>query len=90
MRTLIASGTCSRCRRSRPVWRSAYSPPLETLVELIECDMSAPDRCDACELLARLADPAYRDLCWPAADRMEADALAAGGLRPPAEREKAP
>lgn len=82
-RQMLPSGTCARCGRTRPLWSTTDVRPLiEPGYLYLEADTSRLDLCDDCELLDRLADPAYRALCWPAASRMEADALANGGVCP--------
>lgn len=84
-RQLVASGICARCHRRRPVWATVDVRPLvEPGYLYLECDTSRGPLCDPCETLDRLADPAYRRLCWPAAERWEREAVAAGGVRPEA------
>lgn len=83
-RKLIPSGTCARCRRTKPVWATTdVRPVVEPGYLYLEADTSKVALCDDCEILDHLADPAYRALCWPDADRMEAGALVNGGVRPP-------
>lgn len=84
-RRMHAAGTCGRCGRTGPVWKNNLKPLDLGTGTILEADTRTPDLCDDCDLLTRLADPRYRDLCWPVAERMEREALANGGVRPDAE-----
>jgi hypothetical protein len=51
----------------------------------IEPNMMKPRRCDDCEILHRLQDPDYWRLCGSAAESMEREAIASGGVINPVD-----
>jgi hypothetical protein len=87
MRRMRNGGKCAVCGRSEPTgpfWENHLRildfgtpalPPLEP-------DTTQPVRCDACEMLARLADPEYRRLCGPETEQLEREAVQNGGKKP--------
>lgn len=87
MRRMRNGGKCAVCGRSErtgPFWENHlivldFGTPT---MPIIEPDTTQPVRCDACETLRNLADPEYRRLCWPDAERMEQEALRDGGIKP--------
>lgn len=76
---------CESCgRKTGSLW-VPYAKVLDFGVPTmppLEPNMMEPKRCDDCEMLARLADPEYRALCWPRAEEWEQQALANGGKKP--------